>query len=200
VSVRTGEEIELSRGTRVPNVLAIEYSGSLSADSHWLQFVWFELVATTPGGPVPVSGTVPTSSGNLPFTTNPASPAWAVDSGSGNPLYASGGANIRDSSSTTIFDAPGGGSVLPFANAVFGGGVGATSVRFIGHFETYLIQRNQAAYRVRWTASTAFTRSRGNTVVGAIGYSILPSGPVAALPGALATLLHARYPAYTAIH
>jgi hypothetical protein len=124
VEVRTGEEVELAPGSRIPNLLAIEYSGALSANSRWLQFVWFELRATTPAGPAMVSGSVPTSSGTKPFTTNPASPSWSVDSASTtDPFYEAGFVNIRNAGSTTIFDAPGGSSVAPLAGAVFSAGI-----------------------------------------------------------------------------
>jgi hypothetical protein len=198
VHVRTGEEIELGR-ERIPNVIALEYSGALSAESKWLQFVWFEMVADTPGGLAHLDGSIPTTSGNLPFTTDPSKPARAVDNTGADPFYeAQGGANIRDKSSTTMFDAPGGGSVTPLADAVFKAGVGATAVRFVGHFDTFLIQRNQAMYRVSYTATTAFTQVRGSTVAGAIGYSVLgTTGPVTSLPADLSTLLHNRFPLYT---
>jgi hypothetical protein len=199
VEVRTGEEIELAPGSRIPNVIAIEYSGALLADSRWLQFVWFELTAATPQGTARVSGNVPTSSGVLPFTTNPAAPTWAVDSGSNNPFYESGGANLRNASSTTMFDAPGGGSAAPLAQAVFGAGVGATSATFTAHFETYLIQNNHAVYKVPYSASTTFTPppSTGGTIAaGAIGYTVGAAGPATALPANLRTILHANYAAF----
>jgi hypothetical protein len=195
VIVRTGEEIELGK-TRIPDVIALEYTGSLSAQSKWLQFVWFEMVADTPAGTVGLSGSVPTSSGPQAFTTDPSAPNWKVDSASpSDPFYEAAAVNIRTKSSTTMFDAPGGGSPTPFADAVFKAGLGATAVRFVGHFDTFLIQRDHAMYRVSYTATTAFTQVKGTTVAGAIGYSVLATtGPVAGLPATLGNLLHAHYP------
>ena len=194
VSVRTGEEIEIPGGTRIPNVIALEYSGSLSAQSRWLQFVWFELVASTPAGPAAVAGSIPTSSGTLPFTTNAAAPNWSVDSGPTDPFYESGAVNLRTTSSTTIFDAPGGSSVSPLAAGVFRALPTATSVTFRAHFQTYLIQRDVAAYVVGYTASTAFTKVGGVVTAAAIGYTVAGSGPVTSVPTNLKTILVANYP------
>jgi hypothetical protein len=120
VEVRTGEAIELKGGGKFPNVIAVEYKGLFSADMKWLQFVWFELTATTSAGTARISGSVPTSSGNKPFTNDPKNPSWSIDSASTtDPFYEATGADLRSSSSTTIFDAPGGGSATPIADAVF---------------------------------------------------------------------------------
>ncbi|HEY7072721.1 MAG TPA: hypothetical protein VH479_21505 [Acidimicrobiales bacterium] len=194
VEVRTGEEIELGPGSTVPNVIALEYSGALTADSKWLQFVWFEVVATTPAGEVRGSGTIPTTSGALPLTTSPGSPRWAVDSGAGDPFYEAGGAAVRSQSSTTMFDAPGGSSAAGLAAAMYRGQPTATSVVFRAHFETFLIQRRATAYRVSYSASTAFTSSAAGPVAGAIGYTVSAGGPASALPAALKAILDRDYP------
>jgi len=201
VEVRTGEAIELRGGGRIPNMLALAYTGALSANTHWLQFVWFELVATTPAGQAAVQGSVPTSSGTKPFTTDPSAPNWSIDTASStSPFYEAGFTHLRTTSSTTIFDAPGGGSVAPLADAVFNAGLGATAVRFTAHFETYLIQSNHAAYVVRYQASTGFTRNAaGTTVASAIGYTVGTSGQVSALPTDRRTMLHAAFSTFTAV-
>ncbi|MEK6749785.1 MAG: DUF4157 domain-containing protein [Pseudomonadota bacterium] len=201
VEVRTGEEITLTPGNNIPNVIALEYTGALSGDSRWLQFVWFELTAVTPQGTASVSGSVPTSSGVLPFTTNSASPNWAVDAGTSanNPFYEASAAMLRNSSSTTMFDAPGGGTVAPLAQAVLGAGVGATSVTFTAHFSAYLIQNNQAVYVVPYNASTTFTPpavAGGALTVGAISYAVGNAAPATALPANLRTVLHNSFPIF----
>jgi hypothetical protein len=43
---RTGEEVALSSGKKVPNMIALDYTGADAEKSKWPQFVWFELVAT----------------------------------------------------------------------------------------------------------------------------------------------------------
>lgn len=202
VQVRTGEDIELAPGSTVPNVIALEYSGSLSADSRWLQFVWFELTASTPAGPVAAAGSIPTTSGTKPFTTNPATPSWTVDSASGSdPFYEAAAVAVRTASATTIFDAPGGGSVAPVAASVFASVPTATAATFTAHFETYLIQRDRAAYRVSYSAATSLTPSStgGRPVASAIGYTVGASAPVAALPAARRAILLAGYPSFTRV-
>jgi Domain of unknown function (DUF4157) len=195
VSVRTGEEIELSSGARLPNMIALEYSGSLSADSRWLQFVWFELVANQPAAQVPVSGNVPTSSGNKPFTTTPASPNWSVDSAStANPFYEAGFTNIRTRSATTMFDRPGGSSVAPLAATVFNSFPGTIFVTFTAHFQTYLIQTGVAAYVVGYSASTTFLPGNAGPTTAGVGYTVSGSGPVTSVPDNLRTILLAGYP------
>lgn len=196
VEVRTGEEIELKGGGRIPNMIALQYSGLLSADMKWLQFVWFELTAPTPKGLARITGSVPTSTGTKPFTTDPTNPNWSVDSDlTTDPFYeGGGGANLRTKSSTTVFDDPGGGSVTPLADAVFNAGVGATSVTFTAHFETYLIRSDSAVYVVGWQGSTTFTRVKGTTTPGAIGYTVGTSGPVAGMPADRQKLTAASYP------
>jgi uncharacterized protein DUF4157 len=184
VSVRTDEEVELG-GNRLPNVIALEYRGQFSADSNWLQFVWFELQVTEPAQTRRVSATIPTSSGTKPFTTDPAAPAWSLDMEPNNPtpFYNPGFTSLRDSSSIAMFDAPGGGSVGPLVQSAVAAIPAATNVTFRAHFETYLIQRGRAAYVVRWTASTAFTIAGGRATSPGIGYTVdKSSGPVGAVP------------------
>lgn len=196
VAVRTGDVVEMPDRSQIANLLAIEYTGTLSGESKWLQFVWFEMAATLPTGIAQLAGTIPTSSGALPFSTNPGSPAWAVDSDITNPFYESGALAIRSSSATTIFDRPGGSTVAPLAQQVFQQGIGATSVTFTAHFDTYLVQRDTAIYHVPWTATTSFTMA-GSTLRGrGVAYSVGAAGNANGLPAILRTLLHSRYPAF----
>ena len=74
VTVRTDEElISDDKKTTVPNVIALEYTGALTADSIWVQFVWFELGAETPRGHEIITGDGPSPSGPRPFS-NAAAP------------------------------------------------------------------------------------------------------------------------------
>jgi len=207
VEVRTGEEIEFQSGTKIPNVMALEYKGLFSGDSKWLQFVWFELTATpNPQTIIRISGSVPTSSGVLPYTTNPNSPVWAVDGEPSDPFYEAGAAAIRTSSSTTIFDDPGAESFTAFVDPVLKmpglraefGASGAPSVTLTAHFETYLIQNDAAAYLVSWQASTTYTHdvSRGTTVPSKVGYTVHASGPQEGLPRDRKTMLDRSYPRF----
>ena len=183
VSVRTGETLELGAAD-VPNVIALEYTGLFSADSNWLQFVWFEIVVTEPAQVRRVAATVPTSSGTKPCTTDPAKPEWSVDTSpsSSTPFYDPSGASLRSTSSIAMFDKPGGGSVGPLVQAAVAAAPAATAVTFRAHFETYLIQRGTAAYVVRWTASTAFAIAGGKATSPGVGYTVEKSGPVGKVP------------------
>jgi hypothetical protein len=108
--------------------------------------------------------------------------------------------HLRDESSVTMFDDPGGGTVKLAAEDVFNLGIGATSVTSTAHFETFLITDNAAAYVVRYRASTTFTKNaKGNVVVGAIGYTVEPSGHVSVLPSNHKKMLDASYPAFKAV-
>ncbi|HUX85508.1 MAG TPA: DUF4157 domain-containing protein [Chloroflexota bacterium] len=195
VEVRTGDVVELKDKSRISNLISLQYSGALSGDAKWLQFVWFELTATTPAGTAHLTGNIPTSSGNKPFTTDPKAPNWSVDSAStADPFYEAGFLAIRSPTATTMFDAPGGASVSPLAQAVFGAGIGATSATFTAHFDTYLIVRNVAAYHVPWSASTVYTQGSGKVITSPTTYAVGGAGPATALPTNLATLLHSAFP------
>jgi hypothetical protein len=203
VEVRTGEAIELRSGTKIPNVIALEYKGRSSGDSKWLQFVWIEEFATTPDGrEVSVRNAMEVSCGSLAMTMNRASPNWWVDAGCDNPFYEAGGTDIRTSSSTTIFDDPAsnadaGSLTKNIADWFFTRkDLKPIAVTFTAHFETYLIQNDSAAYLVSWQASLTYTQVRGTTVAGAVGYTVHPSGPQAGLPPDRKTLLDSRYPGF----
>ncbi|MGH3933447.1 MAG: DUF4157 domain-containing protein [Pseudonocardiaceae bacterium] len=209
VEVRTGEEIELVSGMAVPNVIALEYSGSLSADSKWLQFLWLEAAAMTPEGPVRDSSAVLTNAGWVTLTDNPAAPNWVVDNFySPEPFYDS--ANIRTSSSITIFDIPLSEGARGLAQALFTAHPTATKVVLTAHFDTYLIQQNASAYHVAFSASAAFLVQAGSSsaseesvaprdgelIGGTIGYTVGAAGPVTALPSDLKATLIKQYPKF----
>jgi hypothetical protein len=198
VEARTGAVVELPNRSRIANLFALEYTGALSRETKWLQFVWFEMTAVTPSGTARLSGSIPTTSGTLPFTTDPSRPSWAVDSGPSDPFYESGALAIRSSGATTIFDRPGGSSVAPLAQAVFSApGIRASSVTFTAHFDTYLVQRDVAMYHVPWAAGTTFTlAANGSLVTGPVTYGLGAVGNVSGLPADLRALLHARYSAF----
>lgn len=190
VSVRTGERIELGASV-LPNVIALEYRGLFAADSHWLQFVWFELQVTNPAGTRRVSATIPTTSGTKPFTTDPAAPQWSLDSAPSNPspFYDPDGASLRAASSIAMFDAPGGGSVGSLVQSSVAAVPDATAVSFTAHFETFLVQRGRAAYVVRWSATTAFGIAGGKATSPGIGYTVGTSERVGEVPADLLGIL-----------
>jgi uncharacterized protein DUF4157 len=201
VEVRTGEAVEVSPGTIISNLIALEYRGVRTADTHWLQFVWFEMTAVTPAGTVRFAASIPTTSGTLPFTTDPAAPVWAVDSGPDSPWYESGALAITTSQSRAMFDAPGGSSAAGLAAAVFAQVADASWVTFTAHFDTYLVQANRPMYHVPWAASTGFIQNPvgAGLITSAIVYTVGAAGNVTALPANLRTILHTSYPAFTAV-
>lgn len=213
VEVRTGEEVALSSGKKVPNMIALVYSGADAEKSKWLQFVWFELVATAPDKVTTGTGTFPMLSGkDLPLTTEPEkSPVWGVDGGADDPFYeapgaaTSGGLNIRNASTSTIFDDPGGDSALSMAESLSAARPKATEVVFRAHFDSYLMQPQKsgliATYHVSWVATTKFTKggSSGTLTTGDVKYDVGASGPVKALPAGLRRVLTANYKNITGI-
>jgi hypothetical protein len=196
VEVRTGAVVTVSKGHVESNLLSLEYRGMGAGATHWLQFVWFEMHAVTPKGVGVLSGSIPTTSGSLPFTTNTASPSWAVDSDPGKPFYESGALAIRNSASLTMFDRPGGTPTAPLGDGVFKAGIGATSVTFTAHFDTYLFRNNIPTYHVPWAASTTFTKPKGKLTTKPVTYTLGTPGNVTALPANLAAVLKAHSPAF----
>ena len=195
VEVRKGVEVEVSKAQVEGNLLSLEYTGIAAGKTEWLQFFWLEMTATTPKGPRPVAGTIPTTSGAIPLST-PAAPKWAVDSGPGNPFYGSGALAIRRSGAVAMFDRPGGASAGGLANAVFSAGVGATTATFTGHFDSYLVRDGKTIYHVPWAATTVFTQSKGSLVTGAVDYALGTPGNVSEIDPTLRGVLHSAYPAY----
>lgn len=195
VEVRTGETIDTGRAS-IENSIAVAYSGAKSAASKWLQFVWGELVGVKPQGnplrsndPLPIRG----GKGSRALSPNPNAPIWGVDSGKADsPFYESGFAALRDSKSATIFDRPTMGEGLPEAMFKFDRTV--TSVYYLAHFSTFLIQNNVAAYHVPWEARTNFKLVNEKAVADPVTYNVGSAGPVTGLPANLKQVLVSAYP------
>jgi hypothetical protein len=196
VEARTNEEIQVG-ATKAGNLLALGYSGANAANARWLQFVWFEMVVVSPTVQGRVTGSIPTTSGTLPFTTNPAAPSWSVDSGPIDPFYIEGGAlGIRDAATETMFDRPGGAQAAPLFQAALSAVPGATSATFTAHFSTYLLINDKVNYFVPWTAATTATVSGTTATIANVAYSVGAAGAATSLPADLRTILHTSYPAY----
>jgi hypothetical protein len=200
VEARTNEEIQTGTA-RAGNLIAISYSGANAANARWFQFVWFEMEVVSPALTGRVSATIPTTSGTKPFTTNPASPSWSVDSADGiSPDYIySGGIGIRDTATHTMFDQPGGTSVAPLFQAVLSAVSGATSATFTAHFSTYLVINDVVTYHVPWAAATTATVSGTTATIANVAYTVGAAGAASSLPTNLRTILHTNYPSYTGI-
>jgi hypothetical protein len=197
VEARTDEEIAAG-GARMGNLLAISYSGADAANARWLQFVWFEMEVVSPSVTGRVSGNIPTTSGTIPFTTDPSAPSWSVDSGPGSPFYVYGGAlGIRDANTQALFDRPGGASVAPLFQATLSAVSGATSATFTAHFSTYLLISDVVRYFIPWTAATTATVSGTTATIANVVYAVGSAGTAGNLPANLRTILHTNYPNYT---
>jgi len=200
VEVRTNETISAG-GVSAGNSLAISYAGANSANARWLQFVWFEMEAVSPTLTGRVSGSIPTTSGTKPFTTNPSTPSWSVDSADQiSPFYIySGGLGIRNPSTQAMFDRPGGTSVAPLFQATLSAVSGATSATFTAHFETYLLINDVVVYKVPWAAATTATVSGTTATIANVAYTVGAAAAAGSLPANLRTILHRDYPSYTNI-
>jgi hypothetical protein len=197
----------VSAGTHVPYTTAksktgtfgfgVGYSGALSSDTRWLQFIEREIDYVPKGGGKPVALDKEIQSGGTnkyKLTTVSSSPNWVVDSyDASNPFFdeTHAGTTWRDGMSVSIYDAPSPRDAD--VNDLFT--AGATAVTSRAHFEIYLIRDFSAIYHVEieiiWTFSDPKTRTASRTVKS--------TGPVSNLPSALRAALVARYPAYAYI-
>jgi hypothetical protein len=174
---------------------------STSKRGIWVQFVWMELSAETQQGHEVIAGNGPSPSGPRPYTTSSAAPTWWVDTTpGGNPSYEAGGAHVRDASSVTMFDKPG----ETTAGSPFSLKPDATSMTLTTPFDTYLIQRNQDAYRVAWTATAGYRSGPGDPttsppIQAKIDYHVLKGEPVLGLPGPFLTILCRDFPKFSKI-
>jgi hypothetical protein len=199
VEVRTDEAVQVGGGT-VDNLLAISYAGANATNARWLQFVWFEMTVSTPSAVATIAGSIPTSSGILPFTTDPSAPNWRVDSDPDIPFYIyGGGMGIRDPSTQVLFDRPGGGSVGPLFQAALSAVSGATSATFTAHFSTFLVINNTVVYHVPWAAATTATVAGTTATIANVVYTLGTAAAATRLRANLRAILHRDYPDYTAI-
>jgi hypothetical protein len=181
------------------NNISLEYTGENSDAVNWLQFINMNMTATPPGaaGPTFATGGVATTGGPVTWSGAGAT-RWFVDAiPGGSPLYdVSGGANTRTAGTRiAMFDAPGGASGLPVAQAFAAAGgaaAGATTVRLRMNFAAYVVRANRARYRVDWTGTTTYNITAGTA--SAIRYSGGGGRRVTGLPGVHRTALLAEYP------
>jgi hypothetical protein len=85
------------------------YTGTLSSDTRWLQFIEREIDATEGGVTTAVPGNVTAGSRTYPLTTDVRQPSWSVDSDhASNPFFDETHADTswRDATSVSAYDAP----------------------------------------------------------------------------------------------
>jgi hypothetical protein len=175
VSVRTGGQLTAGGPSES---FQMGYTGGLASDSHWLQFIWREIVVTHPTkGVYALPDPITTSGGHYALTTDPDDPVYNTDSRDPeNPFYEAAFANNRTADSTTIFDLPG--SINALVQREFSNG--ATSVVSRAHFNTYLVRDFRATYhvylQVEWSYGSPAVPARVQTVRAAGRVNSLPAG------------------------
>ncbi|HET6992323.1 MAG TPA: hypothetical protein VFJ43_13405 [Bacteroidia bacterium] len=142
-----------------PTGFIMNYEGGLAKDTHWLQFIWREIVYYTKdiddkevenkrNDPIQTSG------GHYDFTDNPKTPSYNVDSPQvETPFYEGAFADNRTSESTTIFDFPS--SMRDYIDNCFTN-KGATRVVSRAHFNTFLIRDFSTVFQVSQTIEWSF--------------------------------------------
>jgi hypothetical protein len=198
----------VSAGTHVPYIttkgqmgtfgFGVGYSGALSADTRWLQFIEREIDYVPKSGAIPIALDKEIESGGgknkYKLTTVTTSPNWVVDSYSpSNPFFdeTHPGTTWRDGKSVSIYDAPA--PREADVNDLFA--AGATAVTSRAHFDIYLIRDFSAIYHVEieivWTYSAPGKHK--------ISRQVTSTGTVGGLPSAKKATLVAQYPAYAYI-
>jgi hypothetical protein len=160
VEARTAVRFRAGRHVGDPG-FSIGYRGADASRSHWLQFVWREIVVEHPRSrPRRVNGTVHSSAKNdYRFTTDPARPIYNTDSRSDtNPFYEARFSDNRTADATTIYDAPG--SIERVVRLQFT--QRATRVVSRAHFTTYLVRDMRVLYMVTTDLEWTFTSDADN--------------------------------------
>lgn len=188
------------------SMFAISYRGPDSANAHWLQFIWREIIGVhADGSSHPVAATIRTTTANsYDLTANGTATAngtpgvsnYNTDSISAtDPMYESEATANRTADATTMYDQPA--AQATYVQAAFRNG--ATRVVSRAHFDTFLIRNDHVAYRVQtnvvWdiaSAAAATTAGGGTATAGS-------TGAATSLPDTIRTRFHAQYPAYTFI-
>lgn len=196
VTAATKVPYELKSGKTGTFGFGVGYSGALSADSRWLQFIEREIDYVPKGGgkPTALDKKIDVRGNKYNLTTVTSSPNWVVDSyNASNPFFdeTHAGSTWRDGTSVSIYDAPS--PRTSDVDDLFT--AGATAVTSRAHFEIYLIRDFSAIYHVEieivWTYSAPGKQKISRTVKS--------TGTASSLPGPLKTALVAQYPAYAYI-
>lgn len=177
----------------------VGYSGALSADSRWVQFIEREISYDPKGGGKRTSLDKEITAGGgknkYRLTTSTASPNWAVDSYSAtSPFFDEKSDAWRDAASVSIYDAPAPreADIKELFDA------GHTNVTSRAHFDIYLIRDFSAIYHVEieivWTYLDPKDMKKRKTT-----RTIKSTGKASGLPTALKAALDARYPTHSYI-
>lgn len=190
----TARENDFDPSDKSNDNYSLDYTGKDADKAHWLQFVNFSMVADVPGtGPVYNTGSIATTSGHKPFSTDKVT-NWSVDSNdASDPYYEATGSNVRTpGKGTKMIDEPGGPSIIGLADQfVSTKAAKATKVTFIARFDTYLVIDGTAAHHVVWSATTEYDPAKKTTA--AIAYGTGTAGDVKGLPKDFKTVLDTAY-------
>ena len=199
VKAETEVPWETTSGKKGQYGFGVGYSGALSADSRWIQFIEREIGYDPKGGGKRTSLDKEITAGGgknkYRLTTSTASPNWAVDSYStSTPFFDDKSDAWRDATSVSIYDspAPREADIKELFDA------GHTNVTSRAHFDIYLIRDYSAIYHVEieivWTYSDPKDLKKRKT-----NRTIITTAKANGLPTPLKTALVARYSDYAYI-
>lgn len=199
VTAETEVPWETTSGKTGQYGFGVGYSGALSADSRWVQFIEREISYDPKGGGKRTSLDKEITAGGgknkYRLTTSTASPNWAVDSYSAStPFFDEKSDAWRGATSVSIYDAPAPreADIKELFDA------GHTNVTSRAHFDIYLIRDYSAIYHVEieivWTYLDPKDMSKRKTT-----RTIKTTGKASGLPAAVKSALVARYPTYAYI-
>ena len=198
VTVRSGFS-HTSGGAANSNLIGLNYTGTDSANSRWLQFVFTQMSAVDPatGNRAYRTGNVDTTGGPLPYSNRNAF-NWGIDTDPGSGMYyEGGGTNERTARQTEIFDQPGGwqDQARAFAASF---ATRPNRVRLIIGFDTYLVvSHNSVVYHVRWNMYFNFDTSTAIVADVPGSYEVLTASSVNRLPGNRKAVLDTEFPGNT---
>jgi hypothetical protein len=199
ITAETEVQWETNAGKLGQYGFGVGYSGALSAESRWVQFIEREISYDPKGGGKRTSLDKEVTAGGgknkYRLTTSASSPNWAVDSYStSSPFFDDKSDAWRDATSVSIYDAPAPrvADIKELADA------GHTNITSRAHFDIYLIRDFSAIYHVEleivWTFLDPKDLDKRKTT-----RTIKSTGKVSGLPSAQRSALAARYPTHAYI-
>jgi hypothetical protein len=189
LSARTGA----SMGAPYDQMYSLGYKGGLAAESHWLQFIWREVVVTDARGKDSrLADSITTTGGTYNLTTDPDAPNYNTDSASAtSPFYEAGGLHGRTADSITMYDMPA--PATAFVTREFAGG--AKRVVSRAHFNTFLVRDYKVLQHVKVEVEWTFVNAAAPPRV----QSARSEGNAESLPDDIKLRLVAQYPLFAYI-
>jgi hypothetical protein len=202
VTVRQDLRVQVG-GTTRPPAFAIGYQGPDSQNTHWLQFIWREIIqmdssnnVTAMTGPITTNGGTYdlTTGGTLTAPGTPGVQSYNTDTASRtDPFYEAGFLNNRTADATTMYDHPS--AADPYVQRAFANG--ATEVKSRAHFNTFLVQTDRVTYRTQTNMEWHFTSASATP---SPAFSTGSNGPATTLsPDAIRDRFHTQFPTFSFI-